>query len=317
MNPAWGYTSAYSSRKARHKPVSKDVIMVTQNSRKENNSTFSWRRIFWAPPAQSSVQNAVEEQAHKTNISCPVNHNSQENAVCPLGYGKESSDGDSGATECPVSEEARNVWLAAGRKAAESRAARNNEGCSSDNLDEMGNPPLGANEMVKHADLSDKREVSSIPRTDKDGNWIYPSQQQFFQAMKRKQWEPEAQDMKTVVPLHNMVNEVAWNYIKYWEHGQGGEKCGGIKLTSFKGNAHKLTPRAFIGHYLFGRDLPFDRHDWTIDRCGKRVDYVIDFYTKMPGKDSQTTEPTFYLDVRPKLNTFEGLRLRVAKAFED
>lgn len=25
-------------------------------------------------------------------------------------------------------------------------------------------------------------------------------------------------------------------------------------------------------------ELPFDRHDWVIDRCGKEVRYVIDFY---------------------------------------
>ena len=23
---------------------------------------------------------------------------------------------------------------------------------------------------------------------------------------------------------------------------------------------------------------PFDRHDWYVDRCGKEVRYVIDFY---------------------------------------
>jgi hypothetical protein len=27
-----------------------------------------------------------------------------------------------------------------------------------------------------------------------------------------------------------------------------------------------------------GRPLPFDRHDWYVDRCGKEVRYVIDFY---------------------------------------
>ena len=24
--------------------------------------------------------------------------------------------------------------------------------------------------------------------------------------------------------------------------------------------------------------LPFDRHDWYVDRCGREVRYVIDFY---------------------------------------
>jgi Cytochrome c/c1 heme lyase len=30
--------------------------------------------------------------------------------------------------------------------------------------------------------------------------------------------------------------------------------------------------------WLLGGPLPFDRHDWTIDRCGTTVRYVIDFY---------------------------------------
>lgn len=27
-----------------------------------------------------------------------------------------------------------------------------------------------------------------------------------------------------------------------------------------------------------GAPLPFDRHDWYVDRCGTEVRYVIDFY---------------------------------------
>lgn len=27
-----------------------------------------------------------------------------------------------------------------------------------------------------------------------------------------------------------------------------------------------------------GKQLPFDRHDWWVDRCGEEVRYVIDFY---------------------------------------
>ena len=26
-------------------------------------------------------------------------------------------------------------------------------------------------------------------------------------------------------------------------------------------------------------NLPFDRHDWTVDRCGKEVRYIIDYYS--------------------------------------
>lgn len=54
---------------------------------------------------------------------------------------------------------------------------------------------------------------------------------------------------------------------------------------------------------------PFDRHDWIVDRCGTHVRYVIDFYTgrqtEGPGKMA------FYLDVRPAVDDWEGIKTRV------
>jgi hypothetical protein len=37
------------------------------------------------------------------------------------------------------------------------------------------------------------------------------------------------------------------------------------------------SPLAWIRKTLGGPD-PFDRHDWIVDRCGREVRYVIDFY---------------------------------------
>ena len=182
--------------------------------------------------------------------------------------------------------------------------------CTSAEVDQSLTTP--SNAVAGSDSLSLEREISSIPRTSVDGNWVYPSEKQFFNAMMRKNWNPEEQDMKTVVPLHNTVNEVAWRYIQNWERGQGGDACGGIKLTSFKGDAKKITPRAWLGHYVFGKDLPFDRHDWVVNRCGKEVEYVIDFYTTPVQKEGE--EPKFFMDVRPKLNSIEGWRLRVSRA---
>ena len=41
--------------------------------------------------------------------------------------------------------------------------------------------------------------------------------------------------------------------------------------------AHGHSPLARIRSW-FGGPLPFDRHDWYVDRCGRDVRYVIDFY---------------------------------------
>ena len=54
---------------------------------------------------------------------------------------------------------------------------------------------------------------------------------------------------------------------------------------------------------------PFDRHDWVVDRCGTRMRYVIDFYTGHNGSSS-SSNLSFYLDVRPALDNWEGVRLR-------
>lgn len=135
----------------------------------------------------------------------------------------------------------------------------------------------------------------------------------FFEAMRRKQYTPKEKEMKSVVPLHNAVNEQTWRQILDWERGQGSEVCGGPKLVSFSGDSTKLTPRAWIKS-LAGYQKPFDRHDWVVERCGKQVEYVIDFYEgSRSGMGKMGNAVSFYLDVRPKLNSFEGWRMRFVK----
>lgn len=147
---------------------------------------------------------------------------------------------------------------------------------------------------------------------DKDsGNWIYPSQEMFFNAMKRKGHEGRAEDMNSIVPIHNAVNEKAWAEIKAWEAGRGSEACGGPKLVSFQGDSKALTPKARWKNVVMGYAKPFDRHDWVVDRCGQKIDYVIDFYS---GKNDGMGGPlSFFLDVRPKVNSWEGIKMRAEK----
>jgi cytochrome c heme-lyase len=91
--------------------------------------------------------------------------------------------------------------------------------------------------------LSTDRETSSIPKAD-EGNWVYPSEAQFFAAMARKNHNPQTTDMKTIVPIHNAVNERAWGEVMMWEAGRGGERCGGIRLVNFKGKPGQMSPKA-------------------------------------------------------------------------
>lgn len=76
--------------------------------------------------------------------------------------------------------------------------------------------------------LSGIRVVSSIPRSSpvdeqvkneaaKSSSWLYPSEQMFYNAMKRKGAEPKPEDMQLVVNIHNIVNEQCWVEILKWE----------------------------------------------------------------------------------------------------
>ncbi|PNY23266.1 cytochrome c1 heme lyase [Tolypocladium capitatum] len=189
-----------------------------------------------------------------------------------------------------------------------------------------------ATPSTTNPNLDTNRVISSIPRSaggpeacpvehgasanaeiesgvDASGNWVYPSEKMFFEAMKRKGYDARVADMKTVVPIHNAVNERAWRQIQEWEAPYlKASNCGGPKLESFANKNDRMTPTARINTIL-GFTAPFDRHDWVIDRCGTRVEYVIDFYAGRPD-GTAGPGPSFYLDVRPKLNTWEGVKMR-------
>lgn len=138
--------------------------------------------------------------------------------------------------------------------------------------------------------------------------------------MRRKNYDPQATDMAAIVPIHNAVNEKAWQEIKTWEARFGwirdaNVRCGGPKLLSFSGDSKRLSPRA-RWNMIWGYREPFDRHDWVVERCpgGQGVEYVIDFYEGKggAGDGSKGKGINFYLDVRPKLNTWEGWKMRLA-----
>ena len=221
--------------------------------------------------------------------------------------------------KCPVDHKARSTWTGLFSSPSSNT-----------------NSLTAASTSATETSLPTAREVSSIPRADvQDEKWVYPSEAQFFAAMARKQHNPRASDMRVIVPIHNAVNERAWGEVLGWEGGRGGERCGGIKLVSFKGRPNERTPRAWIKTLLGWVFLcfqgccsfelteywcladryqaPFDRHDWVVDRCGTRIRYVIDFYT---GKSSSSRNVSFYLDVRPALDSWEAVKMRTSRFFD-
>jgi len=163
-------------------------------------------------------------------------------------------------------------------------------------------------------ELSTDRQKSGIPKAGTEEHWVYPSQQMFWNAMLRKGWKwgPDdihAEDMMHIIKIHNANNESAWQEVLKWEslRVSPGEQP---KLKSFGGKAKDFSPRARLRGWM-GYEMPFDRHDWIIDRSGKEVRYIIDYYD---GDLDHKSHEFANLDVRPALDSAEAVwdRMKVA-----
>ncbi|TRY74690.1 hypothetical protein TCAL_08373 [Tigriopus californicus] len=165
-------------------------------------------------------------------------------------------------------------------------------------------------------ELPKEREKSTIPKSGTGETWVYPSQQMFWNAMLRKGWRWKEEDitpkaMEHIIRIHNVNNEAAWQEVLKWE-ALHAEECRSPSLKSFGGKATAFSPRArFRG--LMGYEMPFDRHDWLVDRCGREVRYIIDYYD---GGDVSPTDHKFaILDVRPALDSPTAAWDRMKVAF--
>lgn len=111
-------------------------------------------------------------------------------------------------------------------------------------------------------DLQTGRVASTIPMGAKEtmpGHqestshvWQYPSEQMFFNAMKRKGWDAKEEDMHSVVSIHNSVNERAWQQVCQYEALHSGGKP---KLVRFMGRPQDYSPKARLLNVL-GYKLP-------------------------------------------------------------
>ncbi|XP_060629937.2 holocytochrome c-type synthase [Anolis sagrei] len=163
--------------------------------------------------------------------------------------------------------------------------------------------------------LSTVREESSIPRAASEQKWVYPSEQMFWNAMLKKGWrwkkdDIKPEDMTNIIKIHNQNNEQAWKEILKWEALHAQECPCGPSLVRFGGKAKEYSPRARIRSWM-GYELPFDRHDWIVNRCGTEVRYVIDYYD---GGEVDKNYQFTILDVRPAFDSLTAVwdRMKVA-----
>jgi cytochrome c heme-lyase len=167
--------------------------------------------------------------------------------------------------------------------------------------------------------LSTERVDSSIPKSETENTWTYPSPQMFFNALKRKGKADDVYeaDMESVVAIHNNMNETTWAEVMDWERRFHCTQCPNPKLRKFEGRPHDLSPAARFRTFFRGYPMPFDRHDWVIDRCGKQdVRYIIDYYYR----EQANGEPIEF-HVRPALDSpgaaWDSLRFGLAGALSN
>lgn len=126
---------------------------------------------------------------------------------------------------------------------------------------------------------------------------MYPSEQMFYNSLKRKGKgsDVKPEDVQLMVAIHNNMNEKTWRELLMWERFHC-KKCDDPRLLRFLGRPDDLSPKARMKTWM-GHDAPFDRHDWVVDRCGKEVRYIIDYYhdSKLPVDKELPAQVTRFL----------------------
>jgi hypothetical protein len=189
--------------------------------------------IFRCGKGEAGLSDTIMEQ------QCPVVHSAgagdaqRVDSACPVDHGT--------VGKCPV----------------------DHEGAGPNANHPLYNPR--ANDMVFGQDrqvgqkvqLSTERAVSSIPMGDfspahqpKDSKqWVYPSEQQYYNAIKRKGYRVSETEVPSVLYVHNNVNEQGWTKVKEWEAYCGNDKP---KLKRFMGKPTEMSPAAMFKVHVQG-----------------------------------------------------------------
>lgn len=139
-----------------------------------------------------------------------------------------------------------------------------------------------------------------------NNRWVYPSEQQVFNAMKRKGWlGVEEETIPSFLQVHNSVNERSWKQLCDWERTYLRNNNTTIQLVRFEGRPNDISPKAWFKSTFLFEDRPFDRHDWYIDNgTDHEKRYVLDFYMKDEERNNgKNGLPRVVIDVRPALDS--------------
>eukprot|EP00730_Choanoeca_flexa_P016306 TRINITY_DN7671_c0_g2_i2.p1 TRINITY_DN7671_c0_g2~~TRINITY_DN7671_c0_g2_i2.p1 ORF type:complete len:224 (+),score=43.33 TRINITY_DN7671_c0_g2_i2:55-726(+) len=149
--------------------------------------------------------------------------------------------------------------------------------------------------------------ASGRGNSDDGKQWLNPSANQLFRALKRRDKPIDYDDALEVAAVHELVTDWSWQGVMEFENMHE-RACPNPTLARFEGKDGIYSPKARIMKFIYGI-VPFDRHDWTVDRCGKEVRYIIDYYAIDGGHGTE-----YFVDARPA--GLEGIPDRVKLAFK-
>jgi cytochrome c heme-lyase len=308
--------------------------------------------------SSEQAQHAAASSLATLGGGCPVDHSSlnssktastqpQASALLSLASWWGSSNAASSASSAATSSSGTTTSLRVGIGTASASSCPVGKEGGANIVDAT---PASLEEAANHAQtplpdqtwpLRTDRQVSSIPRGDvplgagphhqptaaTTPRWVYPSEQQLYNAMRRKGWQNIPEDsISAVLHIHNNINEGTWRKIQDWE---GSEAT--LKLAKFQGRPGTLTPKAFLlTKVLRLYDPPFDRHDWYVENAatGRQQRYVIDYYSPTAAQaavapanhKSMAAPPQAELaevDVRPALDDGRAVFMRGQRALQD
>lgn len=167
--------------------------------------------------------------------------------------------------------------------------------------------PLPAHQIrMKSTTTSSTDGDNNNNNSNKNSTWIYPSEQQVYNAMQRKGWNTiEEEAIPSFLQIHNSVNERGWKQIQQWEQplpqpqhshtatintntniSTSTSTTTELELSRFEGRPKELSPKAWFLSTFGFRKPPFDRHDWYIVHKTTTTPNVNDRNTNTPLGDN-------------------------------
>ena len=193
-------------------------------------------------------QSTDPSSADPKPAECPVKHGHPDSAGKP----NDSKQATELSSECPMRQSDSSKVIPSECPMHASNQLKQ-EQINPDNL--MPTHPNQVPDPEQPFDLSKDRVVSSIPKVDGQ-KWVYPSEQMFWNAMRKKGWNwkketdkdgqtIQRKDMENIIKIHNVNNERAWQEVLKWEMYLHHLDCpSGPTLKRFGGKAQDYTPRA-------------------------------------------------------------------------